>query len=449
MVAIEGADVDGNAAGDDGGGIYCTGSVVRVTNGNVENNTSGDCGGGMHVQSGSAVTISGGSITQNTALTGGGIYVQGNLDGYNTTVDVIGGEISYNSATGRGTYNGQGGGIHADRFVTVTVKESEADAEGNVTVGKITNNTAAKGGGVYVCWGAVLDVNNGYITYNNAVGTPSGKTTAYHENHGLLGVGGGVYVTDGYTADNKSTFSLTGDKIAIYGNLAEFGADDVFANGVNTELNVPVVDDMELSGLGFKPEGWFEDYPVNDSRYLDGLKLGTDKGITNGNVFRYKGSEVTERVEIEASGGSLPANTPDTYVCMTLGIGSGKLKISKTVDSNNGTVDPNQYFLFTVESESFLYEQHTPVKITVMVKAGGSVTIRDLPYGTYKVTEETGWSTRYESVDGNPVTGILVNEKANEEPAKVTFENKLTNDKWLSGDAYADNAFGHLEEEEG
>lgn len=65
------------------------------------------------------------------------------------------------------------------------------------------------------------------------------------------------------------------------------------------------------------------------------------------------------------------------------------------------------------------------------------------------MTEETGWSTRYESVDGNPVTGILVNEKANEEPAKVTFENKLTNDKWLSGDAYADNAFGHLEEEEG
>ena len=79
---------------------------------------------------------------------------------------------------------------------------------------------------------------------------------------------GDVFIARG-TSSNSSTFTLDGSSYAIYGNLADFAADDVYANGEYTLLTIPKVADMHLADYEFNPEAWFEDYPANDSAYTD------------------------------------------------------------------------------------------------------------------------------------------------------------------------------------
>ena len=337
VVATKGG-ITWNEAGTAGGGIYANGnSTVTVSGGNVMENVSNNYGGGIYAVDGSDVTVSGGYISGNIALTGGGIFAQGGkqfANGkpvYDTVITVVGGEISNNKANGLGTYNGQGGGIHADCFVDVTVKES---SDGK-TVGKITGNSASKGGGVYVCYGAKLTVIDGFITKNIASYGDKNRntnTTTYQLNHGLYGVGGGVYVADGYSADVPAQFSLSGDNIAIYDNTADFAADDVFSSGKNTKLDVPEVQNMNLSGYSLKPDGWVEDYCVADTKYELGTEsvLGTKKfvnGNNNGTVeanenVRYRSATRFQRIVIDDPFVASAINAPNAFVCMTLGISS-------------------------------------------------------------------------------------------------------------------------------
>ena len=77
-----------------------------------------------------------------------------------------------------------------------------------------------------------------------------------------------------------------------------------------------------------------------------------------------------------------------------------------------------------------------------MVKGNGSVTIKGLKVGTYTVTEESGWSWRYEvkSGEANPRNVEVKGGVSN----TVTFTNTREMDKWLNGCSWAENnwAFG-------
>ena len=312
-----------------GGGIaVCQGSRMDIDAGTISNNYA-YYGGGIVVRgSGSAMNMSGGSIKTNEAVSGGGITALGDFgkEITQTTIRVKGGMITENHATGVEDTTGQGGGIHADGNVKITFGASTVN--GKKTVGSIDHNTAAKGGGVYVANGADLTVSDGFIIFNTASGKPAASfTTANKKNDGLQGVGGGVYVADGcnvemsgYSAIYRSEFTLSGVNAGIYGNLADFAADDVFANGNLTKLDVLTKAAMDLSNYKFKPEGWFEDYPANDSEYENGLSMApSDTGITNGKVFRYRGSDPLQRVLINDSDIG-KVNTANTYVAMTLGM---------------------------------------------------------------------------------------------------------------------------------
>lgn len=96
-------------------------------------------------------------------------------------------------------------------------------------------------------------------------------------------------------------------------------------------------------------------------------------------------------------------------------------------------IDENQTFLFDVEGNG--------IKLTVAVHGNSSVTVTDLPVGTYTVTEKTDWSWRYipekaeqqvQAVAGNNV---------------VTFANERKNTKWLDGGCYKNNIYGVSTEE--
>ncbi|MDY5880291.1 MAG: hypothetical protein SPJ63_00830, partial [Oscillospiraceae bacterium] len=90
-------------------------------------------------------------------------------------------------------------------------------------------------------------------------------------------------------------------------------------------------------------------------------------------------------------------------------------------------IDKYQSFIFHVTGEG--------KDMYVTVQGNGSVTIKGLTVGTYKVEEVTSWSWRYK-----PDQGSKNVEVKGGQPNEVTFNNSRTNGSWLSGDSYAINS---------
>lgn len=109
-------------------------------------------------------------------------------------------------------------------------------------------------------------------------------------------------------------------------------------------------------------------------------------------------------------------------------------------------IDENQSFIFTVTGPNDFV-----MNVAVQGVAGkNSVTIKDLPIGTYTVTEKTDWSWRYgvnnwkfETTGVDPVNGttngatIALGEFGNE----IIFTNERPNVFWLDGGTWCDNLF--------
>ncbi len=431
-VEIKG-NISDNTAQGNGGGIYLNEATVTVE-GDISNNRSvavqelkatvGN-GGGACLVNGSVLNMGAdGNITGNTTDgNGGGIAAYSD-----STVNLGGGVITQNTAD-----YGFGGGVYANDSVV------------NITGSDINANSAKNGGGVCVTNGGNLVMLGGLLRYNTALGMPEDTvTTAYHLDETLAGVGGGVYLSNGVEAE-LSTYELTGtdNKFGIYGNLADFAADDVFANGVNTQLTLPRALTMTLKDTEFeRATGWFEDYAKDDTMYESGLSGSPAVGGE-----RYKTAERTVIAYVneadaadKATEKTVYINTANTYVCLTLGVakaGYGELTILK---SGSG-IDPEQLFVFTVTGITAETRQH--IEFSVTIKGAGSVTILDVPDGDYTVTEDTEWAWRYTleritvsngSVDITNRSGTVTVGASNASP-DVEFFNNLVKDKWLDGNS--------------
>ena len=316
---FKGGEITENIALNNGGGLDVNYATVTIYAADITYNKA-KCGGGISVGvAGTSVKVTvdtSGSANDNTATiykntatsSGGGIYV------VDASATVEAGSITYNQAFDETTNTwGLGGGIYANNG-TVEVTATDTSS------GMISHNEASNGGGIYAIDGADVTVTNGYLTYNTAHSKPADLTTAFKKLETLKGTGGGVFIARG-TSSNSSTFTLNGETYAIYGNLADFAADDVFANGEYTTLSVPKVVNMNLTDYEFNPEAWFEDYPANDSDYNNGLNLAAPgSGITNGKVFRYRGSDPLQRVMINDDVVDTTVNVANDYICMTLGM---------------------------------------------------------------------------------------------------------------------------------
>lgn len=347
-----------------GGGFMIDGdSTVTINGGSIHSNEARN-GAGLYIKditiyasangdSAPVVTMYGGSITDNIAtINGGGFALVGSYADFPAKFDVYGGTISGNTAeNGAGGYvsaqntagsafvnlyggtieandaSKAGGGVCAIQQADVNIEVYTDPTTNKTSIPVVNKNEASLGGGIYVDSGADLVINGGYVTYNNAVDSCS-LTTANKQSSSLAGTGGGIYVADGNSDTVPSTFKLEGEEMAIYGNLADFAADDVFANAVNTKLVIPTVYNMSLGGYGYPVGGWFADYPINDTEYAEGVNTDGTQNITNGsNVYRYKTSPSAYRYEVRTYTNSdgvveLVANKANEYVCMTLGVPS-------------------------------------------------------------------------------------------------------------------------------
>ena len=100
------------------------------------------------------------------------------------------------------------------------------------------------------------------------------------------------------------------------------------------------------------------------------------------------------------------------------------LTITKTGAEN---IDENQTFLFHVTGQE--------IDLHVVIEGNGSKTIKDLPLGTYTVTEETDWSWRYTSDESEKTITLTA------DGGTVAFQNTRNNLYWLNGMAHAVNKF--------
>ena len=103
-------------------------------------------------------------------------------------------------------------------------------------------------------------------------------------------------------------------------------------------------------------------------------------------------------------------------------------------------IDENQAFVFHVKSEDANVDMYVTIRFGSDSTTRNSVTIKDLKPGTYKITEESGWSWRYEVTDGASKTiepknvGISTPGQAS-----VSFANSRTKTLWLNGCSWAVN----------
>ncbi len=382
---------DNNVENSYGGGVYIEDSTFSLTGGDITNNTAAYIGGGLYSDNSTAVI--GGNISNNGSLIvdgktinttyGGGAFIAksstltltGSITG-NTASDSAGG-IGLDTATlkmtnGNITYNNAkyGGGIFASKKSTISVTGTTSSTDG-VTYGNVSYNTAQKGGGIYVkncnvklenatleynkatngpggaiyaIEGGTVTVSEGFIRYNEAQGTNT-STTAYGIKD-FTGIGGGVCIADGASEENRTTFTLSDDtsddnivNIGIYSNKASFAADDVYASGNNTDLNVPNKSEMNLAGYNGNAKGWYEDYPNSDTSYNSGIGMDSlNEGSRYRNEIQYHSRKhIFEDVNKATAGETSFVNNVDTYVAMTLGVSTnGTLTVSKTIVDKTG-----------------------------------------------------------------------------------------------------------------
>ena len=105
--------------------------------------------------------------------------------------------------------------------------------------------------------------------------------------------------------------------------------------------------------------------------------------------------------------------------------------------------DEYQSFIFTVTGDPN-DSRTADISLKVVITGNNSVTIKDLPIGTYTVTEVSGWSWRYTA---SPVTKTLKPDAllAENESNSVTIQNTRNKVQWLSGDSVAENQFTPVE----
>ena len=167
--------------------------------------------------------------------------------------------------------------------------------------------------------------------------------------------------------------------MGIYGNTATLGADEIFADGLHTQITVPEVEGMDLKEYHAKVDGWYEDYITNDTHYADGTKQAP------------AGTPV-RRYEDYFAYGERPYLVPYTtaseenkYICLRLGGTTDLVIIKSGMRKGESAI-----FKVSKTSEKILYT----VVITAGEDGSGSAAIRGLAMGEYTV-QETGWSWAY------------------------------------------------------
>lgn len=356
---------ENNVLTQNGGGVFIDGGSLTVTSGIISGNSSIENGGGVYIMNGT-VNMGAGMIKENhCGLYGGGLYVF-NSSADAKTVDFNGGTLVGNSAM-------YGGGVCVNGRIDLNI--------GNV---EIAENSATNGGGVCLMNNAFMNFGVGQIKNNTAM-KQSSRT--YNTAYGLgidqvEGFGGGVYLD----SDTKLVFSYAAD-LGLFGNKADTGGNEIFANGDDTLVDLPDVTYMALGGYpGASNLKWIEDYPTNDPNYYRGTKLKSswDEDQTN---LRYE-ETISQNAYIYNLSGAV--NQSEKYICFALGYEVIYITITR-------------FGLQKGESAVFHLRKNDANDFKVIITGDGSESITKkvaVTAGEWTI-QETDWTWTYEITDEN------------------------------------------------
>lgn len=286
----------GTVVTQNGGGVYIDGGTLTVTSGNISSNASNVNGGGVYIMNGTVMMGAGKILANSCGQYGGGVYVYNSSTTDKKTVTFNGGTLSGNSAK-------YGGGVCVDGLIDMSI--------GNV---EIAENTATNGGGVCLMNKAFMEFGVGEIKNNTAVKrTSTIYGTGYKKGISEVeGFGGGVYL------DSNTTLVFgEAENLGLFGNLADYGGDEIFANGNGTYVDLPDVSKMALGGYpGASNLKWIEDYPTNDPDYGYGTKLKGDAWNSDKTNLRYR-ETISQNAQIYNLTGAVTGDS--RYICFALG----------------------------------------------------------------------------------------------------------------------------------
>jgi hypothetical protein len=290
---LESVNVTGNN-GTNGGGMYIeTGATVMLNNySNVQSNTATSNGGGARVWG----TLIGNNATfyNNTALNGGAISLP---DG---SVQLTGGSVYYNSATGTST-NGNGGGIAMESDSSLTLSD--------VMVGG--NTAAIQGGGIYA--------NSGVLSLS---GVEVGTSSYPNEIAATGSAGSGLYLTNGAVASfTDSTIAYNtflGTGTTYGGGIYLHGGSVVTLTNSTVEYNeAPSATDARGGGMYV----YSSTVTLDNSSVHHNVAAGSGGGIRLYEVSKlnvWNGSSFHDNQATAGDGGALAvyanAGTPDINV---------------------------------------------------------------------------------------------------------------------------------------
>ena len=426
-----------NLSGGSGGGICAIGSSFSMSNGRIEHNTAGLHGGGIYFDNSKGgdgntgvanrqFSFSGGSISGNTSGGfGGGVCIYtGNQN--DCKFELTGGEINENTAE-------NGGGVYLNGWAKYTMQLTDTNVE---------NNTAYLGGGVLI-YNAHLNYKNGLIRYNRAIKREgnTAPTTMYRVNHclwdsaksedyvntTLSGIGGGVYSNWG-----KTFFDTSDGKFGIYSNLAEFGADDIFTNAKDTEINLPDPTKMKVVGFDVPAANqyWAQDYIEKDPNYAK--KPSGTYTFSQNRRFR----SMLNDLDANLAQMKVPSGTYTDYICVTLGYNFAPVTIIKKGLYAGETAIIN--FYHKVVGDGNTEEPYMQMVILNDTGVDGATITKkvNLRPGTWTLVE-SNWSWSYSGEAEGPGNRIIDGQAAivrenlldtsDEEQRTFIFTNHKTN----------------------
>lgn len=220
---------------------------------------------------------------------------------------------------------------------------------------------------------------------------------------------------------------------------------DVASKNVKTFYYVEQTVEIKYVVVGDPGCGTLDNVQENNLKVMSGTVNGSTPTAEKGYTFVgwFKDAECTQPVEegwVDSNNKKLTPQTTKNYGTEEVPVmgyeaatyyakfvpATGDLKITKR---GCVAIDENQSFVFTVKGNN------NDVEMEVVIHGNSSVTIKDLPAGSYTVTEDTDWSWRYTPDGGATHTATVTGSKTE----TVTFNNRRDKDKWLDGNAYCDN----------
>ena len=383
-ISSDDVKIQKNNAQTDGGGIYLyhdtnnTGTIEAVINGGfISENVSNGNGGGLYLNNGS-LNILKGTITGNISKKdGAGAYV------YDGIINMSGGNIEKNTSVGNGA------GIYSRANITMN--------DGNVKYNKSTNGN---GGGIYLDNNSNFKFINGKVVYNSVTSTET-PTEGTLAKNSTSGVGGGVYINSGvFSMYDDNNNAGTG---AIYGNTADYSADDLFATGDDTQFDAISVIEMKKSDEYMTSDSWFEDYPENEEH----LSLNEANRISIKSKGRYKILEKNDSVDDMVAATTVLKRNCTDYIAITMGKGLGGISL----EVNDTNIQSDQTFIYKLEYVKVYNNDTGELSMILSADCSKSTIVNKIPAGTYKLTLIPNWSWRYNDTTNVKITANNISKE--------------------------------------